>query len=120
MQNLVDGPFGRGIPGGAVGWGRLDEFSAPTRPLPSSGAADDGDALADIPVWRVGRTFGGEVGEGVQKIYSYGIHRNSFGMAFDPKSGRLWQQENGDDSFSELNRVFPGMNLGWIQIMGPA
>ena len=63
--------------------------------------------------------MGGEVGENVQKIYSYGI-RNSFGMAFDPKSGRLWQQENGDDSFSELNRVAPGMNSGWIQIMGPA
>ena len=63
--------------------------------------------------------MGGEVGENVQKIFSYGI-RNSFGMAFDPKSGRLWQQENGDDSFSELNRVAPGMNSGWIQIMGPA
>ena len=80
---------------------------------------DDGDAPRDNPFWRVGRMMGGEVGENVQKIYSYGI-RNSFGMAFDPKSGRLWQQENGDDSFSELNRVFPGMNSGWIQIMGPA
>ena len=40
---------------------------------------------------------------------AYGI-RNSFGMAFDPRSGDLWQQENGDDSFSELNRVRPGMN----------
>jgi aldose sugar dehydrogenase len=41
-------------------------------------------------------------------------------MAFDPDSGDLWQQENGDDSFSELNRVEPGMNSGWVQIMGPA
>jgi hypothetical protein len=32
----------------------------------------------------------------------------------------LWEQENGDDSFSELNRVEPGMNSGWVQIMGPA
>jgi aldose sugar dehydrogenase len=37
-----------------------------------------------------------------------------------PVSGGLWQQENGDDSFSELNRVEPGMNSGWVQIMGPA
>ena len=34
--------------------------------------------------------------------------RNSFGMAFDPKSGALWEQENGDDSFSEINRADPG------------
>ena len=32
---------------------------------------------------------------------------------------RLWEQENGDDSFSELNRVEPGFNSGWVQIMGP-
>ncbi len=40
-------------------------------------------------------------------------------MAFDPESGELWEQENGDDSFSELNRVEPGFNSGWVQIMGP-
>jgi aldose sugar dehydrogenase len=79
---------------------------------------DDGDAPRDNPFWRAGRTMGGEIGENVQKLFSYGI-RNSFGMAFDPKSGNLWQQENGDDSFSELNRVAPGMNSGWVQVMGP-
>jgi len=63
--------------------------------------------------------MGGEVGANVQKVFSYGL-RNSFGMAFDPKSGDLWQQENGDDSFSELNRVPAGLNSGWVQIMGPA
>jgi glucose/arabinose dehydrogenase len=40
-------------------------------------------------------------------------------MAVDPVSGELWLQENGDDSFSELNRIEPGLNGGWIQIMGP-
>jgi glucose/arabinose dehydrogenase len=40
-------------------------------------------------------------------------------MAIDPVSGDLWEQENGDDSFSELNRVERGMNSGWVQIMGP-
>jgi glucose/arabinose dehydrogenase len=62
--------------------------------------------------------MGGEVGANIQKIFSYG-HRNGFGMAFDPYSGSLWETENGDDAFSELNRVVPGMNGGWIQIMGP-
>jgi glucose/arabinose dehydrogenase len=40
-------------------------------------------------------------------------------MAFDPLSGNLWNQENGEDAFDELNLVEPGMNSGWIQIQGP-
>lgn len=59
-----------------------------------------------------------EVGANVQKIFAYGL-RNGFGMDFDPISGDLWEQENGDDTFSELNRVEAGFNSGWIQIMGP-
>jgi hypothetical protein len=40
-------------------------------------------------------------------------------MDFDPLSGALWTQENGDDAFDEINRVTPGFNGGWIQTMGP-
>jgi aldose sugar dehydrogenase len=79
---------------------------------------DDGTAPDDNPFFAVGAEMGGEVGANIQKIFSYG-HRNSFGMAFDPRSGQLWLQENGDDSFTEINRVDPGMNGGWVQIMGP-
>jgi len=79
---------------------------------------DDGSAPADNPFFAVGASMGGEVGGNLQKIFAYGI-RNGFGMAFDPVSGDLWEQENGDDSFTELNRVEPGMNSGWVQIMGP-
>ena len=79
---------------------------------------DDGTTPADNPVLRRRSAMGGEVGANIQKIYSYG-HRNGFGMAFDPYSGVLWETENADDAFSELNRVIPGMNGGWIQIAGP-
>jgi aldose sugar dehydrogenase len=79
---------------------------------------DDGSAPSDNPFFSAGASMGGEVGENIKKIFSYG-HRNSFGIAVDPVSGGIWLQENGDDSFSELNRVEPGMNAGWIQIMGP-
>jgi glucose/arabinose dehydrogenase len=79
---------------------------------------DDGTTPADNPLFAAGAAMGGEVGANIQKIFSYG-HRNSFGMAIDPKSGSPWLQENGDDSFSELNLVEPGMNGGWVQIMGP-
>jgi glucose/arabinose dehydrogenase len=78
----------------------------------------DGSAPTDNPFFAVGATMGGEVGANLQKVYSYG-HRNAFGMAFDPRSGALWETENADDAFSELNRAVPGMNGGWIQIMGP-
>jgi glucose/arabinose dehydrogenase len=79
---------------------------------------DDGSAPADNPFFAAGSSMGGEVGANIQKIFAYGV-RNSFGMAFDPYSGGLWTQENGDDSFDEINRVEPGMNGGWVQIMGP-
>jgi glucose/arabinose dehydrogenase len=79
---------------------------------------DDGTAPSDNPFFAAGAAMGGEAGANVQQIFSYG-HRNSFGMAVDPLSGHVWLQENGDDSFSELNRVEPGMNGGWVQIMGP-
>lgn len=79
---------------------------------------DDGSTPTDNPFFAAGAARGGEVGANIQKVFAYGI-RNSFGMAFDPISGGLWEQENGDDSFDEINRVEPGMNGGWIQIMGP-
>jgi glucose/arabinose dehydrogenase len=79
---------------------------------------EDGTAPTDNPFFDAGARMGGPVGANIQKIYSYG-HRNSFGMAFDPYSSQLWLTENADDAFSELNRVEPGMNGGWIQIMGP-
>jgi glucose/arabinose dehydrogenase len=46
------------------------------------------------------------------RIYSYG-HRNSFGLAFDPKTGDLWETENGPECNDELNRIIPGRNYGW-------
>jgi glucose/arabinose dehydrogenase len=79
---------------------------------------DDGTTPTDNPFFAAGATMGGEVGANVQRIFSYG-HRNSFGMAVDRRSGSLWLEENGDDSFSELNRVEPGMNGGWVQVAGP-
>jgi glucose/arabinose dehydrogenase len=55
----------------------------------------------------------------VAKYFAYGV-RNSFGMALDPLNGRLWNTENGQDNFDEVNRVAPGFNSGWERIMGPA
>ena len=78
----------------------------------------DGSTPSDNPFFAAGASIGGEVGFNVQKLFAYGL-RNTFGMAFDPQSGELWTEENGDDSFDEINRVERGMNGGWVQIMGP-
>jgi glucose/arabinose dehydrogenase len=59
-----------------------------------------------------------QVTANIHKVFSYGL-RNSFGFDFDPKSGNLWLEQNGDDAFTELDLVRPGMNGGWIQVMGP-
>jgi aldose sugar dehydrogenase len=79
---------------------------------------DDGSAPSDNPFFAAGGARGGQVGANLQKVFAYGV-RNSFGMAFDPISGNLWDQQNGDDSFDELNLVESGMNGGWVQVMGP-
>jgi aldose sugar dehydrogenase len=115
-QNLINGPFGPGIPDDQFGGPAPDDAH---RTGVIVRLNDDGTAPTDNPFFAAGAAIGGEVGANVQKLFAYGI-RNSFGMAFDPESGDLWEQENGDDSFSEINRVEPGMNSGWIQIMGPA
>ena len=80
---------------------------------------EDGSTPTDNPFYAAGAAMGGEVGANVQKIFAYGL-RNSFGMAFDPESGNLWEEENGEDAFDEINLVEAGMNGGWIQFMGPA
>jgi glucose/arabinose dehydrogenase len=116
MQNLEFGPFGPGVPDDQFGGPEPDDahFTGVIVRL-----NDDGTTPTDNPFYDVGAEIGGQAGANIQKIYAYGI-RNSYGLNFDPLSGDLWQNENGDDTFSELNRVEPGMNSGWVQIMGPS
>jgi glucose/arabinose dehydrogenase len=49
--------------------------------------------------------------------YAYGI-RNSFGIDFDPLTGKLWDTENGYLFGDEINLVEPGFNSGWIKVQG--
>ena len=119
LQNLPCGPTAT-CPGPTVA---DDQFGGPAPDAAHlTGVVlrlnEDGSAPTDNPFYAAGATMGVETGAVVQKIFSYG-HRNSIGMAFAPGTGALWLQENGDDSFTELNVVEPGMNGGWVQIMGP-
>jgi aldose sugar dehydrogenase len=53
----------------------------------------------------------------LNKYYAYGI-RNTFGMDFDPVTGKLWDTENGATYGDEINLVEPGFNSGWQQVQG--
>ncbi|MGH9950614.1 MAG: PQQ-dependent sugar dehydrogenase [Nitrososphaeraceae archaeon] len=62
--------------------------------------------------------FSSDATDPLNKYYAYGI-RNSFGIDFDPVTGKLWDAENGEDVFDEINVVNPGFNSGWKLVMGP-
>jgi aldose sugar dehydrogenase len=115
LQNLANGALGDGSPDDQFGGPGPDRahFTGVILRL-----NDDGSAPADNPFFALGAGIGGDVGGNLQRTFAYGV-RNSFGLAFDPVSGDLWDQQNGDDSFDELNRVTAGSNLGWVQAMGP-
>ena len=114
MQNLAQGPtpptaddqFGGPAPDNAHLSGVILRLN------------DDGSTPSDNPFAAAGAAIGGEAGANVQRVFAYGL-RNTFGIALDPASGKLWDQQNADDAFDELNLVERGMNGGWIQIMGP-
>ncbi|MFN0011642.1 MAG: PQQ-dependent sugar dehydrogenase [Phycisphaerales bacterium] len=55
---------------------------------------------------------------GFEHWMAYGI-RNSFGLSIDPVTGDLWQSENGENRYDELNRITAGFNGGWLRIAGP-
>jgi uncharacterized protein (TIGR03118 family) len=132
LQNLATGPFGPGQPDDQFGGPMPDDAhltgvvlrlnpdgSTPSdNPFAKVTAADlaDLEQSTGLPVPPALQTYNALAN--VRKVFSYG-RRNSFGLAFDPSTGFLWESENGDDAFDEINRITAGSNGGWIQIMGP-
>jgi glucose/arabinose dehydrogenase len=49
--------------------------------------------------------------------YAYGL-RNSFGIDFDPVTGKLWDTEDGPGFGDEINLVNRGFNSGWSTVQG--
>jgi aldose sugar dehydrogenase len=93
--------------------GQLQNFSA--GPVPDNTGVvfrvnDDGSTPSDNPFFFLGGNLA--------RYYAYGI-RNSFGLAFDPVTGKLWDTENGPNNYDEINLIEPGSNSGWERIMGP-
>ena len=83
-----------------------DDTGVILRVNPADGSPSSGNPLSNEPA------------NPLSKYYAYGI-RNSFGIDFDPVTGKLWDAENGEDVFDEVNLVEPGFNSGWKTVMGP-
>ena len=83
-----------------------DDTGVILRVNPADGSPSPGNPLSSDP------------SDPLSKYYAYGI-RNSFGIDFDPVTGKLWDAENGEDVFDEINLIEPGFNSGWKQVMGP-
>ena len=64
----------------------------------------DGSAPSDNPF------FGSLTWD--NRIFTYG-HRNMFGLAFHPVTGRVYVTENGPNCNDEINLLVPGGNFGW-------
>jgi aldose sugar dehydrogenase len=58
-----------------------------------------------------GNPFLGKQGV-LPEIWAYGT-RSQEGLAFDPKTGRLWETEHGPRGGDELNIIEKGKNYGW-------
>ena len=83
-----------------------DDTGVILRVNPADGSPSAGNPLSNEPT------------DPLSKYYAYGI-RNSFGIDFDPVTGKMWDAENGEDVFDEINLIEPGFNSGWKQVMGP-
>jgi glucose/arabinose dehydrogenase len=90
LQNIQDGPA-------------PDDTGVIFRINPEDGSAANGNPFQ---------------GDAVDRYFEYCV-RNSFGLAFDTITGDLWDAENGEDSYDEINIVDPGFNSGWKAVMGP-
>lgn len=131
LQNLAGGPVGGGQPDDQFGGPAPDDahLTGVILRLNPDGTTPGDDPFAgvtDEDIAQIEQDAGvtltsaqlSNVAANIRKIFSYG-RRNGFGLAFDPMTGFLWESENTDDAFDEMNRITAGSNGGWIQIMGP-
>jgi len=102
--------------------GDLNSVAGPLQNLRMTGNQyNDTSVIVRVPLDNASysKVFSTDIGsKNSQYHLAYGI-RNSFGLAFDPLTGNLWDTENGEDKYDEINLVKPGFNSGWYKITGP-
>jgi glucose/arabinose dehydrogenase len=78
---------------------RLDNAIGKIVRIGPDGSAPAGNPFADRP-------------GALPEIWAYGI-RNAQGLAFNPTTGALWEQEHGPMGGDEINIIERGANYGW-------
>jgi len=83
-----------------------------------NGTAVDGSG-GILRLTQDGKPVNGILGNGypLNLYYAYGI-RDSFGISFDPVTGKLWDTEDGPGFGDEINLVQAGFNSGWAKVQG--
>jgi aldose sugar dehydrogenase len=116
---LICDPWaGDGGSGARLAWGPRDGMLYMTTGASNGNAAQEPASLRG-KILRVrddgtpapGNPFEGKPGYRPE-IYSMG-HRNQLGLAFNPVTGDLWNNENGPYGGDEVNIIKPGGNYGW-------
>jgi aldose sugar dehydrogenase len=118
---LICDPWaGDGGSGSRLAWGK-DGMLYMTTGASNGTAAQEGGSLRgkilrlkDDGTAAPGNPFAGKPGYKAE-IYSMG-HRNSLGLAFNPVTGDLWNNENGPAGGDEINVIKPGGNYGWPEV----
>ena len=118
---LICDPWaGDGGSGSRLAWGK-DGMLYMTTGASNGNAAQEGTSLRgkilrlkDDGTAAPGNPFAGKPGYKAE-IYSMG-HRNSLGLAFNPVTGDLWNNENGPAGGDEINVIKPGGNYGWPEV----
>jgi len=118
---LICDPWaGDGGSGSRLAWGK-DGMLFMTTGASNGHAAQEGTSLRgkilrlkDDGTAAPGNPFAGKAGYKAE-IYSMG-HRNSLGLAINPVTGDVWNNENGPAGGDEINVIKPGGNYGWPEV----
>lgn len=114
---ICDSWAGDGGSGSRLAWGKDGMLYMTTGASNGNAAQEPGSLrgkilrLRDDGTPAPGNPFEGKPGYKAE-VYSMG-HRNSLGLAFNPVTGDLWNNENGPYGGDEINVIKPGGNYGW-------
>jgi aldose sugar dehydrogenase len=118
---LVCDPWaGDGGSGSRLAWGRDGMLYMTTGASNGNAAQEPGSLrgkilrLRDDGTPAPGNPFEGRAGYRPE-IYTMG-HRNSLGLALNPVTGDLWNNENGPYGGDEINVLKAGANYGWPKV----
>ena len=118
---LICDPWaGDGGSGSRLAWGRDGMLYMTTGASNGNAAQEPGSLrgkvlrLKDDGSAAPGNPFDGRAGY-KPEIYTMG-HRNSLGLALNPVTGDMWNNENGPYGGDEINILKPGANYGWPKV----